>query len=113
TVTDAQLQAATIRDVAGDHLIYAVALDAFGAMSREVRFDVSPAVNHAPSLTASGLQQMRGGAPYALSSQLHYADADGDTVATWHLWDATSEGQGAIVINGTTLATNATVTVTD
>ena len=106
-VTQAQFAAATLQPVSGTHEIWAVASDGT-SWSNPVHFTVSPAVapaiNHAPVVVASNLQEVQAVSAGALSAHLQYSDADGDAAFHWRLQDVSSDSAAAVMVNGVALA---------
>jgi hypothetical protein len=110
--TPAQFAQITIAQVTASHDIWVVATD--GTLSSTpTHFTVSPpsgssSLQTPPTVTVTNLQETAGAAPVALSSQATYSDPDGDPAASWRIEDVSSDGQSALLLNGTPITPNNT-----
>ena len=97
-VSAAQLAQANYRSGSGSDTLYVRAFDGFvwGAWSRA--FTVTAPVDAGAVLTASD-KTVAKGATIAASALFSATDSDGDTIASYQLWDSTT-GSGRFVVNG-------------
>lgn len=74
-------------------------------------FTVSPPVNRAPVATAPNLSR-RAGSTIAASDMFSVADADGDAMTRYQLWDSTAHADsGYFVVNGVQQGVNVAIDV--
>jgi hypothetical protein len=76
-------------------------------------FNVNPAADHAPAVTASDVTLPHGTSSVLMGSLFTASDPDGDTIAQYRFWDGTADpNSGHVEVNGAPQAKNAYIPIT-
>ncbi len=108
-LTAAQFSQVTIATVGATHDIWARAFDGH-SYSAPVHFTITPPVRPVPVVAVSDLVETLGMAPVALSAQLAYSGSL--PAVTWRIQDISSNGESALLLNGSPLSAASTITLT-